>query len=316
MKSTGKFIWFFTLFLGGMIALQCLRGPCPLSPAGNVLSSAVDAPAAPAKKTYTRIVSLLPSVTEILYALKVEDRIVGVTRFCKFPPEARQKPQVGGYMDTNYEAVYRLRPDLVLVETRDSNQKEKFEEMGLEVLEADTKSVRGVLDSIRFIGGVLDREEIASLIVKDIEAKITEIEEKTKDMPRPRVLVTFMRPLGEGRVRDVYISGNNSYFHDLIWMSGGQNAYDGPKHITSPIVSPEGILQMNPDVIIEIMTRLGQTNFSVDDALKDWDSLSEVKAYQNKRIYVLTDNYLDIPGPRLKLALEVMARCIHPEVSW
>jgi len=268
------------------------------------------------QKSYQRIVSMLPSITEILFALDVGDQVVGVTRYCDYPPEARKKAKVGGILDTNYEVLFHMNPDLVLVGATNSDQKQRVEDMGIEVVELETKSIEGVLDSIRILGAMLNRQKQAASIAAMIEEKIKEIQSKTKDLPKPRVLITFLRSFGEGIIRDVYVAGNDTYFNDVMEVVGSVNAYEGPDFITSPVVSAEGIFRMNPDVIIELLTTLKDTKYSKEDVLRDWNMLSGLKAYQSKKIHIFSEKYLGIPGPRLVQTLETVVRVIHPDIDW
>jgi len=265
---------------------------------------------------YQRIVSLLPSITEVLFALDQGDKVVGVTRYCKYPPEARQRAKVGGILDTGFETVYHLDPDLVILEESAGDHKEKLDKMGLKTLAVDTRSVSSILESIRVIGDVLGCPEKALAVTTKIQQRIDYLQLKTKDLPRPRVLITYLRPVGEGTIREVYIAGNHTYFNDLIEMVGGVNVYRGSDLITSPVVSAEGILRMNPDVIVEVINMLDEVKVSKEEVLNDWKMLPELDAYKNHRIYVLNQPYIGIPGPRLAQALEDLARVVHPGLNW
>jgi len=265
---------------------------------------------------YQRVISFLPSVTETLYALGVEDKIVGVTRYCKFPPQAQQKPNIGGLMDISYETIYNLEPDLLILSTTADEQWTILNKMGFNLLEVETRSVGGILESIMIIGQALGQEKEAEALTAAVKERIEYVNEKTKNLSRPKVLITYLRPYDEGGIRDVYIAGNNTYFNDLLEMAGGENAYQGPGLITSPIISVEGILDMDPDVIVEVTSRLNESFLSPEELLDDWDAVPQLKAYKNNRIYVLDQPYVGIPGPRLGQTLEDMARVVHPEADW
>jgi iron complex transport system substrate-binding protein len=269
-----------------------------------------------AASDYKRIVSLLPSVTELLYALELEDNVVGVTRYCKFPPEAEQKPKVGGFVDVNYEALYSLTPDIVILQVDSDEQKSKIDAMGIETIEIETRSVEGILKSIDMIGSKFNRREQAKQIVDRIEAKISEVTEKIKGLPKPRVLVSYFREVGTKVINEVYIAGNRTYFHELIDIAGGTNAYQGFDVVTSPIVTAEGILSMNPDIIIEIISMANGTGLTDAKVLEDWAMLSDLNAFKNNKIYIFNTSYSGLPGPRLDLALADIAKFIHPEVDW
>lgn len=266
-------------------------------------------------KQYNRIISFSPSVTETLYALGLGEKVVAVTRYCLYPPEAQEKPTIGGLLDVNFEQVYRLKPDLLISSAINLDQRKTFEKMGIKTLEVGTKSVKSVLESIRIIGTTLGKEKKALEIVNEIKNHINKIRSSVKDLDRPRVLVTFLRPVGEGNIREAYIAGNDSYFNDLLDITGGQNVYQGTALITSPLVTTEGIIQMNPDVVVEIMNVLKKTNLSTKDVIRDWDILSSIPAVKNKRIYVLDESYIGIPGPRIVKALDDLLEAIHPEID-
>ena len=267
-------------------------------------------------KEYKRIVSLMPSATEILFAIGAGDRVVGVTRYCRFPPEVQNLPQVGGIMDTNYEMVFQLQPDLVVLTNDGEEQQQKMDAMGFETLAIETKNIPGIMDSIRRVGAKVGKEREAEKVANAIQNKMDEVREKTKDLPKPKVMITYLRPLGEGSIREVYIAGNKTYFDKIIEAAGGVNAFQGVELVVSPIVTPEGILEMNPDVIIELIGSLDQTPYAVDEVKKDWDMLPELNAYQNGRIHIFSKPYVSLPGPRLVKVIEDIARVIHPEVDW
>ncbi len=269
-----------------------------------------------ARPEYHRIVSLSPAVTHTLYVLGLQDQLVGVTKYCRYPSEALSKPRVGGLVDTNFEVVYSLEPDLVILEEGESEQKAALEKMGLKTFVVKAKSISEILDSLREMGKVLDREDKTNEFIRDIKDKIDRIQARTEGLSKPRVIVTFGRPLGEGGIREVYIAGRKSYFQELIEIAGGTNAYNGPEFLTSPVVSAEGILHMNPDVILELVVDLDETGLTQEEILNDWAVLDELKAYKNKRIILLTEPYSGLPGPLLNLVLKRFAQEIHPEIDW
>lgn len=265
---------------------------------------------------YERIVSMLPSSTEMLYMVGAGDQVIGVTRYCKFPPEAQEKTIVGGLLDINFEVVYGLNPDLIIIQDKDGDKVAMFKKMGIEVLEIETRTVKGILEAIQLIGEATDNADKAQEIVQKIEQRIKNIEDKVEALDKPMVVVTFLRPLGEGNIREVYIAGNHTYFDDLINIVGGKNAYQGSQLVTSPVVSAEGVMSMNPDVIVELMGTLNEVGITKEQALKDWDVLKELDAYKNGRIHLIDKSYAGIPGPRITEALDDLVRFVHPEIDW
>lgn len=264
-----------------------------------------------------RIVSLAPSVTEILYTLGLGDNVVGVTRYCNYPPEAKSKAQVGGYYDPNLEVVYALRPDQVIMLWEHQEKTRLLSRMGIRRLAVHNHTIQEILDSIQAIGSACNRQEEAQELVSSLEHSIRRIEAKVQGRPRPKVLISIGRDIGSGSLRDVYVAGRNNFFNEMLLLAGGQNAYEGLASIQYPVVSQEGILKLNPDIIIEMIPKDKEGNPAEKEALiKEWSSLSQVKAVKNRKIYLYNEEFMVRPSSRFTLALQELAAVIHPEVSW
>ncbi len=268
------------------------------------------------KRNYQRVICLAPSLTEFLYAFNLGNKIVGVTRFCTFPEQAKSKPSVGGLLDPNFEMIYRLNPDLILYNEGATSHKQRFEQMQFNTLETKSTSIHGILNSIATLGIIFDKVQKANRLSHKIRDRIRTIKRKTRHRRKPTVMVTYWRELGKGAITEVYIAGNDTFFNDLINICGGQNVYKGEKRIVSPIISAEGILQMNPDVIIEIKGTLHESGHTVKSALSDWKNLKELKAYKTNKIFILHKQYIGIPGPRIGLTMRDMAQRLHPDIEW
>ena len=264
--------------------------------------------------THQRIVSLAPSITESLFSLGLGERIVGVTQYCDYPKEALSKKKVGGYYDPNYEAIVGLRPDLVVLFSEHLAQRQALAEMDIKTLTLDHNKVDKILGSLLLIGKTCGVEKKAQSLVTDIRRRIARIQDMTKGLPRPRVLVSMGRNMGTGSIQDVYISGGNDYYHDLITMAGGNNAYQG--NIAFPAVSKEGIIRMNPEVIIDMIPDIDVAGWNEKAIIDEWQSVGEVSAVQSGKVYVFTEDYVVVPGPRFILLLEKMAKVLHPEINW
>jgi len=264
---------------------------------------------------YKRIISLAPSITEILFDLGLGDRVTGVTRYCNYPPEARAKAQVGGYIDPNYEAVISLAPDLIILLEAQRESRKRIEELGFRVLTVDHLSVAGILDSMKVIGRLCGREEQAEKIIAGIEGRMNYISRKTNGLVRPRVMISIDRTLGSGAIQDVYIVGHEEFYNTLIRLAGGENAYQR-KDLKFPVVSREGIIRMNPEIIIDMIPALLERGWNERDILKEWTTLPGVSAVNHSRIYAFSEDYAVRPGPRFIVFLEKLARLIHPEAAW
>jgi len=265
-------------------------------------------------KKYRLIVSLAPSITEILFALGLEDSVAGVTRYCDFPSAARTKTSVGGYYDPNYESIVTLYADLIIMQEEHEEPRQYLSELGLNILVVNHKSISGILNSITVIGKTCGVGKKAESIVDDLQLRMERIRQKTEGLPRPRVMISVEKNMGSGTLKDVYISGKENFYDEMITLAGGVNAYTGD--VAFPTVSREGIVQMNPEVIIDMIPDIDEKGWDKATISKDWDALSQVDAVSKDRVYVFGEDYIVIPGPRFILILEKMARLIHPEVDW
>ncbi len=259
-----------------------------------------------------RIVSLSPSTTETLFALGLGDRVVGVTRYCQYPPEARKKPQVGGYHDPSYEAIVALQPDLVVLRSENEQFVKAFRDLGLTLLEVRHDCVEGILDSFLMIGRRCGVEAEARRIVADIESQMHRITEKTAGLQRPRVMVVAQRTLGTGKIQNVYVAGSDRFMNRMILLAGGKNACSDTR-AGFPVVSGEGILRMNPQVILDLLSNAPRGGLSAEEVLRDWQQLPDVEAVRSGRVHLVEDDYAFIPGPRFIKLVEKFARLIHPD---
>lgn len=274
---------------------------------------ATDATAA--ETSAQRIVSLAPSVTEVLYALGLGDQVVGVTRFCTYPPEVSEKTRIGGFLDPNIEAIVALRPDLIVTLASDDPPEPAFERLNFTTLVVDHRGVEGILDSITAIGRACGADAKAEAMVGELRGRIQRVAKKTAGRPRPRVLVAVSRGLGTGRLEDVYVAGGNRCFQSLLETAGGENVF---AHQTAafPVVSTEGILHADPEVIIDLVPTVSHRRESLSTVLADWRQIPDVEAVKNGRVYALEDDFATVPGPRFILLFEKVARMLHPEVDW
>jgi iron complex transport system substrate-binding protein len=260
-------------------------------------------------------VSLSPSTTETLFALGLGDRVVGVTRFCQYPPEAQTRTKVGGYLDPSYEAIVALEPDLVVLRGEKAEYVDGFKALGLEVLAVRHQSVDDILAAIRTIGRACGAQDRADRLAADLEDRMQQLRQRTAGLERPRVLLVIERTLGTGKIQDVYVAGGDGFLHATIELAGGQNAC--PKtSVGAPVVSADGIVQMNPEVIVELMSKERLAGRSEQEVLADWQPLSDLAAVRAGRVYLVADEGILVPGPRFLRLAERLARLIHPEVAW
>ncbi|MFH0813119.1 MAG: cobalamin-binding protein [Pseudomonadota bacterium] len=251
-----------------------------------------------------RLISLAPSVTEILFAIGLGERVVGVSTYCNYPPEARKKEKIGGYITPSLEKIISLRPDFV-VGTADGGLKtvvEKLAGLGIPVYVTNPKSIPGVMASIQKIGEATFSQPAAARVVASMKEKIQIIQKKVQGRPRLRVLhILAYNPL--------ISSGKGTFVHDLIQLAGGANIAEKAKG-KHPRYSMEEIITQDPQVII-------LSSMKSRDPLAEqrpwWDRWKEISAVRLGRIYVVDADLIHRPSPRIMDGLEEMARGIHPE---
>jgi iron complex transport system substrate-binding protein len=251
-----------------------------------------------------RIVSVAPNVTEILFALGLANRVVGVTSYCEFPPAAQKKEKIGGYINPSLEKIVALRPDLV-IGTAEGDLKifvDRLAALGVRVYIINPQDVSGVIDAIRHIGDVTFAASSAGKMAGRMQVQIEAIRKKIQGRPRPRVLhVLSVDPL--------ISAGRGTFVNDLIRLAGGQNIA-AKATARYPRFSMEEIIRQDPQVIILSSMR---SHDPLAAERKWWHRWENISAVRFDRIYVLDADLIHRPSPRIVQGLEKMARVIHPE---
>ncbi|MFO8059012.1 MAG: cobalamin-binding protein [bacterium] len=252
-----------------------------------------------------RIVSLAPSVTEILFSLGLDDRIAGVTDFCDYPAEARQKPTIGGFKGKSLEAIVGLNPDLV-IGTRDGNQRniiQKLNRLGIRVFTTEPATLTGVIESVRKIGKVTDQQEQAEELARRLERRLVRVSSRVQDADRAKVLFVYDR-------EHMILAGPGTFADDMIRWAGGENLAADAR-MPYPRFSMETVLSRRPEVIVEgVMGSQAGEGSGAREFWTRWESLPAVK---NDRILLMDQDLLARPGPRIFDGLYKLARALHPE---
>lgn len=262
----------------------------------------------------TRIVCLSPGIAETVFALGLGGHVVGVTSHTFFPPEAARIAQVGDWLATNCEAVVALQPDLTLVSSMEASVAEQLGKVGLRCSVVKQDTVGDILNSITELGNVCAVPEAAHRLTVSIGERLHRVERSCEGRTRPRVLVCAGRDYSSSKLDQVYIAGRDSFYSELVRMAGGQNVFQNGG-IPFPAVSGEGIMQLNPEAILEIVPERAQQGLDPDTLIDAWKSLPDVAAVKSGRVYVLYGDYMAIPGPRVADALDAIARKLHPEAG-
>jgi iron complex transport system substrate-binding protein len=250
-----------------------------------------------------RIVSLVPSVTETLFAIGAGERLVGVTDFCDYPAEARRKPSVGGMVAPSLEALVALRPDLVIATTA-GNREETFaqlQRLGMPVYLVNPVRVTDVLDLVSRLGALSGREAAAGALVASLDRRIRLVADRVAPLPRPRVLyVLWPEPL--------IVPGRGALVSELLALAGADSVTaDGNEPY--PRFSLEAAIARRPEVIILASHGSGQGLM----ARERWERFGALPAISAGRLHTADGSLLHRYGPRMVDGLEELARLVHPE---
>jgi len=259
-----------------------------------------------------RIVAMAPSLTETLLALDLENRLVGVTRYC---PKVDGTVNVGGYFDPSYETILSLDPDLVIVMQSHDELHRRLRDLGLDTLKVDQHDVRGILTSVETIASRCGVEKRGLDLVDGLRRSLDEVVIAVEGLDRPRVLVVVGRDPGGGRVGTLWAAAADTFYDDVIGLAGGVNAISNTV-IRYPELSLEGVMAVDPDVILDVVADGGERGVRLDTAAADWLELEDLRAVRDHRVHVLMQDFVVIPGPRIVDTVRTFAECLHPELQW
>ena len=262
-----------------------------------------------------RIVSTAPSITEMLYGLGLGDRVVGVTTFCHYPPEAAKKPKIGTYTEPNLEAIASLRPDLVVIQKNPVQLQSRLERLGLHVLEVSHDNIEQVYGSISAIGTAAGVPDRASNLVGSLRKQLEDIRSRVAGRPPTRMM--FIVGRAPNRLEDLVAVGQASYLNELIGMAGGRNIF---REAVAPYpkVGMEEVLSRDPQVIVD-MGDMAQTVGVTDEhkraVVELWHRYPAISAVRDRRVFAVAADIYVVPGPRMVLAARAFARMLHPEAG-
>ncbi len=262
-------------------------------------------------KSYERIVSLSPSITEILFALGAGNQVVGVTTYCEYPPEAKAKPKVGGFTNQNLEAIIHQKPDLVILNPNSGTKftYERLKQIGIEALVVPLYSWNDLLETIKQIGEAVghpkETEELRNQFLK-ISKQI-----RIRSVNRPRkkvVLVNWHSP--------IIAAAGGTIEGNLIKLAGGENIIaSGPLHYIQ--LSAEALFAQDPDLIIDASRMGKKTSFEQQREMvkKFWHQYSELRAVKSGEVYVFKDDVYSVPGPRTIQLMKAIDAILDPTTN-
>ena len=255
-----------------------------------------------------RIVSLSPANSEILFALGLDEKIVGVTEYCTYPEAALSKEKIGGFSTVNIEKVSVLNPDLIVA--ADGNSEETvshLRELGFTVITINADTIDTTLDDILLLGKATGADDEADALVSSMKEDLAEIAEKTSAEEKPTILhCMWTDPL--------WVSGSGTFQDEMITAAGGVNAASDEGGWVA--LTMEKFLTMNPDIIV--VDSGNGMGVGADDALRDFflkdPRMQSLSAVQNEQVYVVNADIIDRGGPRIVEGVEALAEIAHPDI--
>ncbi len=259
------------------------------------------------EKTPQRLVSHVPGITEILFALGLGDKVVGVSSYCDYPPEAQLKAKVGDFWNPTIENIVALDPDLVFTMGSNKPLMAEFDSLGITYVVLQPQDIDGVLKDIELVGKITDTEKTAEKLTNDMQEHISRVTDRVSGANRPKVFYIIEAT----DLNSPWTAGPGSFIDSLIRMAGGENIGAKARDPWSQF-SIEEIVNSDPDIII-LPTKHG-TAFTAPEVLKENPIWQQITAVKQGRIFTIDDDLVSRYGPRIVLGLEEMARMIHPEL--
>lgn len=252
------------------------------------------------KEAPQRILSLSPAATEILFALGLDEEIVGTTDYCNYPEAALSKPKVGGFTNPNMEIIVQAEPDLILLASGVQTEYiEAFKKYGLTTFALDAQTIDQVIENILQVGDITLRQDEAKIITDDMLSRINFVKEKTQGLEKPLVFFeVWDDPL--------LSAGPETFIADILEISSAENFAADAKS-DYPQVSLELLLERDPDIYMAIDHK---NNLPAGER----PGFQNLQAVQNGKYFRIEDDLVTKPGPRVILGLEEIARNIHPDI--
>jgi iron complex transport system substrate-binding protein len=254
-----------------------------------------------------RIVSLVPALTEMLFAIGAGPQVVGVSSYDAFPPEVKTLPRVGALLDPDTERILALRPDLVITYGSQSNAEAQFARAGIRTYSYRHGGIATILESLSELAALTGRRVDGERIARELRARFDAVRARVRGRPRPRTVIVFEHD--PGTLRSMFVSGGIGFLHDMLEIAGGEDVFaDVKRESVQP--SMETLISRAPDVIVEIRAN---PPANVDTERRAWLPLTTVPAVKNGRVHFLAGEYLVVPGPRVAQGVEAFARALHPD---
>jgi iron complex transport system substrate-binding protein len=289
------------------------RTPHPPSPAASARQAPAPRTAHEAQRTGVpprRIISLVPSVTEILFAIGAGDQVVAVSSYDHYPPAVESRPKVGALMDPDFERMISLKPDLVIVYGTQNDLVRRLEQVHVPMFHYEHAGIANITATLAEIGERVGRVAEARREVDRIQRAFDDVRRAVAGRPRPRAAIVIGRELGT--LRGIFASGGIGFMHDMLEIAGATDVFADVTR-QSLQATTEVLLARAPDVIIETYSSAGWTPARIAKERAVWQGLPTLPAVRTNRVYILTDEVLLVPGPRVADAVRLLAKTLHPD---
>ena len=256
-----------------------------------------------------RIISLVPALTEMLYAVGAGSQVVAVSSYDEYPPEVKALPRVGALLDPDTERIISLRPDLVITYASQVDLQAQLKRATIATFDDRHAGLAHILVTMKELGIRTGHGPEADAAVATIEARLAAVRARVAGKRRPRTLLVFSRE--PKTLRNVYVSGGRGFLHDMLEMAGGDDLFNDIDK-ESVQVSAETILARAPEVILELRPEEISAGQPMQDELASWSRLASVPAVRDQRVLFISGRAVTVPGPRVAESVERMARALHP----
>ena len=257
----------------------------------------------------SRIVSLVPALTEIVFAIGAGDRVIAVSSYDEDPPEVKKLPRVGALLDPDVERIIAMRADLVLLYGSQTDLITQLTRASIPFFDYRHGGLATVTTTIRTLGQRVGASGRADQIASTIERRMAALRQRTASLKKPRTLLVFTRE--RGSQRNIYASGGRGFLHEILEAAGGINVF-ADIQAESVQASSELILARAPDVILELRAEDIPSAADVPNEVNSWRTLASIPAVRNNRLYFLPGRWHVVPGPRVAESAEAIAALLHP----
>jgi iron complex transport system substrate-binding protein len=244
---------------------------------------------------------MVPAITEFVYSMRADQLLIGTSSFCNYPKEAQEKPRLGGYLNPNLERIVSLRPTHLIVMQSQPEVINRFNRLGVESVAVKTDSLADVFTSVRQVADVLGTRAVADRLIAGLESELREIRQEAGTTGNRVAVIVGREPQS---LKGMYAAGPGTYLGEITAIAGGQNVVPEDTQ-PYPMVTKEQIVKWNPTVIID--TSLGE---SPAGGMSAWDQLPVVDAVKSRRVHIINDSHMTIPGPHLAVSARTLRSLI------